>query len=74
MAMGTRTFTVNVKGVEEYLPGKGIHRFTAKSAVYLYAMPDGVFDIHYVDAEGKEIPPEKALASQIKAKPAAGSK
>lgn len=55
-----------------YLPAKGIHRFTAKSAVYLYDMPDGAFDIHYVDAEGKEIPPEKALASQIKVRPAAG--
>jgi len=55
-----------------YLPAKGIHRFTAKSAVYLYDMPDGAFDIHYVDADGKEIPPEKALASQIKVRPAAG--
>jgi quercetin dioxygenase-like cupin family protein len=55
-----------------FLPGEGIHRFSAKSAVYLYDMPDGAFDIHYVDAEGKEIPPEKALASQIKIRPAAG--
>jgi quercetin dioxygenase-like cupin family protein len=55
-----------------FLPAKGIHRFTAKTAVYLYDMPDGAFDIHYVDAEGKEIPPEKALASQIKVRPAAG--
>lgn len=55
-----------------YLPAKGIHRFTAKTAVYMYDMPDGAFDIHYVDAEGKEIPPEKALAAQIKVKPAAG--
>jgi quercetin dioxygenase-like cupin family protein len=55
-----------------FLPGKGIHRFTAKSSVYLYDMPSAAFDIHYVDAEGKEISPEKALASQIKVKPAAG--
>lgn len=55
-----------------YLPAKGIHRFTANTAVYLYDMPDGAFDIHYVDAEGKEIPPEKALAAQIKVRPAAG--
>ena len=55
-----------------YLPAKGIHRFSAKSAVYMYDMPDGAFDIHYVDAAGKEIPPEQALAAQIKVKPAAG--
>jgi len=55
-----------------YLPAKGIHRFSAKSAVYLYDMPDGAFDIHYVDAAGNEIPPDKALAAQIKVKPAAG--
>ena len=55
-----------------YLPAKGIHRFSAKSAVYMYDMPDGAFDIHYVDADGKEIPPDKALAAQIKVKPAAG--
>ena len=55
-----------------FLAGKGIHRFTAKSAVYLYDMPNGAFDIHYVDAEGKEIPPEKALAAQVKVRPAAG--
>lgn len=54
-----------------YLPAKGIHRFTAKSVAYLYDMPEGAFDIHYVDAEGAEIPPEKALASHSTAKPAA---
>jgi quercetin dioxygenase-like cupin family protein len=55
-----------------FLPGKGIHRFTAKSQVLLYDIPEGAFDIHYVDAEGKEIPPDKALAAQIKVRPAAG--
>ena len=55
-----------------FLQAKGIHRFSAKSAVYMYDMPDGAFDIHYVDAEGKEIAPDKALAAQIKVKPAAG--
>ena len=54
-----------------FLLGKGVHRFTAKSVVYMYDMPSAAFDIHYVDAEGKEIPPEKALASQPKARPAA---
>ena len=54
-----------------FLAAKGIHRFTAQSAVLLYDMPDGAFDIHYVDAAGMEIPPDKALAAQIKVKPAA---
>jgi quercetin dioxygenase-like cupin family protein len=55
-----------------YLAAKGIHRFTANTAVYLYDMPDGAFDIHYVDDAGNEIPPDKALAAQIKVRPAAG--
>jgi quercetin dioxygenase-like cupin family protein len=55
-----------------FLSAKGIHRFTAQSAVLLYDMPDGAFDIHYVDSDGKEIPPDKALAAQIKVRPAAG--
>lgn len=55
-----------------YLTAKEVHRFTAQSEVYLYDMPDGAFDIHYVDASGNEIPPEKALAAQVKVKPAAG--
>lgn len=55
-----------------YLAGKGIHRFSAKTAVYMYDMPDGAFDIHYVDAQGNEVPPDKALAAQIKVRPAAG--
>ena len=38
----------------------------------MYDMPSGPFDIHYVDASGNEIPPDKALAAQIKVKPAAG--
>jgi hypothetical protein len=29
-------------------------------------MPDGAFDIHYVDASGNETPPDKALAAQVK--------
>jgi quercetin dioxygenase-like cupin family protein len=54
-----------------YLPAKGIHRFTAQSAVLLYDLPDGAFDIHYVDAAGNEIPPDQALEAPIKVKPAA---
>jgi quercetin dioxygenase-like cupin family protein len=55
-----------------FLAAKGIHRFTANTAVYMYDMPDGAFDIHYVDASGNEIPPDKALSAQVKVRPAAG--
>jgi quercetin dioxygenase-like cupin family protein len=51
-----------------YLPGKMVHQFIATTAVLLYDMPDGAFDIHYVNKEGTEIPPDEAL------KPAAGKK
>ena len=43
------------------LPAKGIHQFTALSDVELFDISDAPFDIHYVDADGKEIPPEAAL-------------
>ena len=43
------------------LPSKGIHQFTALTDVELYDMSDAAFDIHYVDAAGKEIPVDAAL-------------
>ncbi len=44
-----------------FLPAKGIHQFTALAAVTLFDTPEGAFDIHYVDASGKEVPPDQAL-------------
>lgn len=43
------------------LPSKGIHQFTALTNVELFDISDAPFDIHYVDASGKEIPVETAL-------------
>lgn len=40
---------------------KHIHRFTAQADAILYSFPDGPFDIHYVDPDGKEITPAEAL-------------
>ncbi len=37
------------------LPAKGIHQFTAVTNVELFLLTDGAFDIHYVDAAGKEV-------------------
>jgi gentisate 1,2-dioxygenase len=50
------------------LPGKGVHQFTCVVACTFFLSSDGVFDIHYVDADGKEIPPDQALKSKAKAK------
>lgn len=43
------------------MPGKHVHRFTCTSACTGFVSSDAAFDIHYVDASGKEIPPESAL-------------
>ena len=45
-----------------FLPGKQSHQFTCMTSCTMYDLPDGAFDIHYVDKEGKEIAPDQALA------------
>jgi len=35
----------------------------------MFDLPDGPFDIHYVDASGNEIPPDQALKRNIAATP-----
>ena len=46
------------------MPSKHVHQFTCASACSAFVFSDGAFDIHYVDANGKEIPPETALATK----------
>lgn len=46
------------------LPSKHVHEFTCTSACAAFVNSDSAFDIHYVDASGKEIPPEAALAKK----------
>lgn len=43
------------------MPSRHVHRFTCAEACTLYVYSDAVFDMHYVDAQGTEIPPESAL-------------
>jgi len=43
------------------LPTKNVHQFTCSSACTAFVTSDAAFDIHYVDASGKEIPAETAL-------------
>jgi quercetin dioxygenase-like cupin family protein len=54
-----------------FLPGKSVHQFAAMTNVVMFDSPEAAFDIHYVDGSGNEIPPDKALRSVIKVKPAA---
>ena len=44
-----------------HLPPRHVHQFTCLSDCVMYVQADGPFDIHYVDAQGKEIAPEAAL-------------
>ena len=56
-----------------YLAGKQIHQFTCISNCLVFDVIDDVFDIHYVDTDGKEIPVEQALKPMAK-KPAPAKK
>lgn len=44
-----------------YLPGKHMHQFSCLGACTFFVVTEGAFDIHYIDKDGKEIPPEQAL-------------
>ena len=43
------------------MPGHHVHQFTCLSTCVMFLKADGAFDTHYVNADGKEIPPEEAL-------------
>ncbi len=55
-----------------FLAGKQTHQFTCISSCVVFDVIDGAFDIHYVDAAGKELTPEEALKPM--AKPATAKK
>lgn len=55
-----------------YMAGKQVHQFTCISSCLVFDVVDGAFDIHYVNADGKEMTPEEALKPM--AKPAAAKK
>jgi len=46
------------------MPSKHVHQFTCTSACTAFVSSDSAFDIHYVDTDGKEIPPDTALAKK----------
>ena len=48
------------------MPSKHVHQFTCVSSCVAFLRTDGVFDMHYVDAGGKEITPDDALKKKKK--------
>jgi quercetin dioxygenase-like cupin family protein len=48
-------------GAFALMPSHHVHRFTCPAACTLYVYSDVAFDMHYVDAAGKEIAPDEAL-------------
>jgi quercetin dioxygenase-like cupin family protein len=55
-----------------YLPGKHPHQFSCATACKFFDVTEGAFDLHYIDKDGREIPPELALPAAKK--PAAKKK
>jgi quercetin dioxygenase-like cupin family protein len=49
------------------MPSKHVHQFTCRTACSAFVSSDVQFDIHYVDSNGNEVPPETAFK---KTKPA----
>jgi quercetin dioxygenase-like cupin family protein len=47
------------------LSAKHIHQFTAVTSTEIFVVSEAAFDIHYVDATGKEIPAQDALAPKV---------
>ena len=43
------------------MPSKHVHSFHCTSTCVLYIYADAPFDLHYVDAQGKELTPDDAL-------------
>jgi hypothetical protein len=48
-------------GAYASLPGHHTHQASCSRTCLLFNGADAAFDIHYVDASGEEIPPDKAL-------------
>ncbi len=65
MKDGGRTATLGPGGFA-LMPSKHVHQFTCISACTGFVHSDAKFDIHYVDPNGNEIPPEAALARKRK--------
>src|SRR5205823_5189833 len=49
-----------------HLPSKNVHQFSCVAACSFFIITDAAFDIHYVDASGKEIPLDEAIKAKAK--------
>ena len=58
---GGATATIGPGGYAK-MPSRHIHQFTCTSACLAFVSSDAAFDIHYVDANGKEISREAVLS------------
>jgi len=56
--------TVIGPGGYAMMPSKHIHQFTCTAACTGFVTSDAAFDIHYVDASGNEIQPERAFGGK----------
>lgn len=54
------------------LPSHHVHQFTCEQSCQMYVDSDAAFDIHYVNAQGGEIPPADALKA-VKEKATTGT-
>jgi len=70
MEMNDAAATIVGPGDYIYLPSKHPHQFTCTTACTVFDITDGAFDVHYIDKDGKEIPPDQALKPAAR-KPAA---
>lgn len=56
------------------MPSRHVHQFRCTTACSLFVYSDAAFDIHYVDAQGKEIPADEALKAVQNTAPSAKTK
>jgi hypothetical protein len=73
MVSGTARIEMNgdkprimIAGAFAIAPARHPHNFTCKTACKFYVISDGIFDIHYIDDSGNEIPFEKAVKPAAK--------
>ncbi len=70
-AKGGAAITLQAGGFAR-MDSRHVHRFTCQTACVLFVYSDAPLDMHYVDANGKEISPAEALQAvqEVPARPA----
>ena len=67
---GGKAFALKPGGFAQ-MPSKHAHQFSCPKGCMLYVNSDAAFDMHYVDADGKDLAPDEALKKvhEVAAKP-----